>query len=205
MIIVHNKVIKIVENIYLWVLMSVKFWWILLKNFLVYGVAAALNGEMLFFTSKDEERVSHQKLNSDTKFNLKYSKLISLITSFMVSIWIACAIFIAKTHLHNTVLGIIFWICAAWSVLLLTYLVELGLVNATQDYEQDKSYYIQAFIYFVRQPQLTITIAVLWVVLTIFIIKNAVIAIFIMPGLIGAITARIYRGLVENQKINIQN
>lgn len=196
----RRRVVNIVEKFYLCVLMSVKFWWVLIRNFIVYGLAAAINSIVLYYISPEENRDLHQKLKDDNKSDLKYSGLVSIIASFLISCWIACLVVIARTHSKNIILSVLFWIMAAWSIAMLTYLVELGIVKSTEEYSEAKYYYIRAFVYFIRVPQITSIVALLWIIMSVFVVKNAVIAIFIMPGLVAATAGKVYRLLLEKKE-----
>lgn len=197
----RSKVINIVEKFYICVLMSVKFWWVLIKNFVVYGLAAATTSIVTYYITPEEDRDLHQKVNTDTKLNLKFSGIISIVATFLISCWIASLVMIAKTHSDNLFLIIFFWISAAWSIVILTYLIDLGLAKSTEEYNNDKFYYIKAAMYFLRTPQITLTVAVLWIVMSIFIVKNAVIAVFVMPGFIAGVTGKLYRLLNEKREV----
>ena len=65
----------------------------------------------------------------------------------------------------------------------------------------DKEYYLRAVVLMLRNMQLTLTIVVLLIVMTLFFIKNAVIAVLIMPGIIAACVCRLYELLAEKQRI----
>lgn len=198
----RNRVIKAVEWFYLCVMMSIKFWWVLIKNFIVYGIVNAISSIILYYASPKEEKDLHQKLNTDTKCNLEKSGVLSVVTTFLISMWIALAILVVKTRANNIIIAVGFWIFAAWSILMLTYIVNLGLVMAIESHDVSKDYYLRAIVYMIKFPQISIMTALLWIVMCLLIIKNAVIAVFIMPGLIAAIVCKTYRMIEEKNKLS---
>ncbi|AZN76219.1 hypothetical protein CXB72_03285 [Lactobacillus acidophilus] len=201
MIVLRNRVIKAVEWFYLCVMMSIKFWWVLIKNYIVYGYAAAVYSIIRYYMTPNKDRDLHQKFKVDNKLPLKNSGLVSLITTFLISMWIAFMILLIQTHSQNLIIAVGFWVFAIWSVLMLAYLVDLSIVFITQKYDTARSYYIKAFVYLVRMPQITLTTIILLILTCIFIMKNAVIAVFIMPGIIVASVCKTYRLILEKDRL----
>lgn len=197
----RSRTIKAVEWFYLCVMMSIKFWWVLLKNLIVYGLTDAIASIILYYATPKEDRDLHQKFKYDNHFSLKGSKLLSLIAAFLISLWIALAVLVVRTRATNVVIGVSFWIVAIWTLLYITYIVELTLVKAEEQYRTDKEYYLRAVVLMLRNMQITLTIFVLLIVMTLFLIKNAVIAILIMPGMIAACVCHLYELLAEKQRI----
>lgn len=182
-------------------MMSIKFWWVLLKNLIVYGLTDAIASITLYYATPKEDRDLHQKFKYDNHFSLKGSKLLSLIAAFLISLWIALAVLVVRTRATNVVISVSFWIVAIWTLLYITYIVELTLVKAEEQYRTDKEYYLRAVVLMLRNMQITLTIFVLLIVMTLFLIKNAVIAILIMPGMIAACVCHLYELLAEKQRI----
>lgn len=197
----RSRTIKAVEWFYLCVMMSIKFWWVLLKNLIVYGLTDAIASITLYYATPKEDRDLHQKFKYDNHFSLKGSKLLSLIAAFLISLWIALAVLVVRTRATNVVISVSFWIVAIWTLLYITYIVELTLVKAEEQYRTDKEYYLRAVVLMLRNMQITLTIFVLLIVMTLFLIKNAVIAILIMPGMIAACVCHLYELLAEKQRI----
>lgn len=200
MIVLRNRVIKAVEWFYICVKMSVKFWWVLIRNFIAYGIAAAIYSIIRYYMTPNKDRDLHQSFKDDNKLSLKNSGFVSLIATFLISMWIAFTVLLIRTHSQNLIIAVGFWIFAIWSILMLVYLVDLSIVFITQESASVKSYYINAFVYLVRMPQITLTIIVLLTLTCIFIMKNAVIAVFIMPGIIAASVCRTYKLILEKEK-----
>ena len=73
----RSKVIRAVEYFYKCVMMSIKFWWLIIRNFVICGMAAGIHGAMAYFASPKEEKDLHQKINSDVHFNLTNSQFLS--------------------------------------------------------------------------------------------------------------------------------
>lgn len=182
-------------------MMSIKFWWVLIRNLIAYGLADAIASVILYYATPKEDRDLHQKFRNDNHFNLKGSKVLSLIATFLISLWIALAVLVVRTRAANIVISVSFWIVAIWTLLYITYIVELTLVKAEEKYQIDKEYYLRAVVLMLRNMQLTLTIVVLLIVMTLFFIKNAVIAVLIMPGIIAACVCRLYELLAEKQRI----
>lgn len=197
----RSRTIKAVEWFYLCVMMSIKFWWVLIKNFIVYGLTDAISSVVLYYATPPKDRDLHQKFKDDNHFTLKGSKILSLVATFLISLWIALAVLVVRTKASNTIISVGFWIIAAWTLIYLTYIVELTLVKAKENYQTDKEYYLRAVVMMVRNLQITSTILILLIVITLFFIKNAVIALLIMPGVIAACTCHVYDLLAEKQKI----
>lgn len=197
----RSRTIKAVEWFYLCVMMSIKFWWVLIRNLIAYGLADAIASVILYYATPKEDRDLHQKFRNDNHFNLKGSKVLSLIATFLISLWIALAVLVVRTRAANIVISVSFWIVAIWTLLYITYIVELTLVKAEEKYQIDKEYYLRAVVLMLRNMQLTLTIVVLLIVMTLFFIKNAVIAVLIMPGIIAACVCRLYELLAEKQRI----
>lgn len=182
-------------------MMSIKFWWVLLKNFIVYGLTDAISSVILYYATPKQDRDLHQKFKIDNHFNLKGSKILSLVATFLISLWIALAVLVVKTRATNILISVGFWVIAAWTLIYLTYIVELTLIKAKEKYKTDKDYYLRAVVMMLRSPQITLTILVLLVVMTLLFIKNAVIAVLIMPGAVAACICHIYELLAEKQRI----
>lgn len=97
------------------------------------------------------------------------------------------------------VLSAAFWILAIWSVLVLTFLTILGIVTLVDKFNDDKKYYLRSVVLFIRCPQLTLTTMVLWVVTGLLIVKQPVIGVLVMPGLLMAIINNMYKKLGDHQ------
>lgn len=197
----RSRTIKAVQWFYLCVMISIKFWWVLIKNFIVYGLTDAISSVILYYATDPKDRDLHQKFKYDNHFNLKGSKILSIVAAFMISLWIALAVLVIRTRARNIVISLCFWIIAAWTIILLTYIVELTLVKAVDQLDKAKDYYFRAMYMFLHYPQITITTIVLLIAITLLVIKNAVIAVLIMPGIIAACVCHIYTLLVEKEKI----
>lgn len=97
------------------------------------------------------------------------------------------------------VLSVTFWILAIWSILILTFLTELGIVATVNEFNDNKKYYLRSVALFIRCPQLTLTTMVLWVVTGLLIVKQPVIGVLVMPGLVMAVISSMYKKLEKQQ------
>lgn len=179
------------------VMMSVKFWWLIIRNFVICGIAAGIHGVMAYFASPKEEKDLHQKVNSDVHFKLNNVQFLSAAVMLLLSLCWTAGILLRRTP--NMVLSAAFWILAIWSILVLTYLTELGIVATVNEFNDDKKYYLRGIVLFIRCPQLTLTIMVLWVVTGLLIAKQPVIGVLVMPGLLMAVVSSMYKKLEKQQ------
>lgn len=194
----RSKVIKAVECFYMCVVMSIKFWWLILRNFIICGIATGIRGGMTYFASPKEDRDLHQKINSDVHFNLINVNFLSAATTLLISLcWIVGLLI--KNSSSNTILSAFFWILAIWSVLCLAFLTELGISTTVDKFSDDKQYYLRGVALFIRCPQLTLTCVVLWILAAMLLIKQPVIGFLVMPGLIMAISSSLYKKLADHQ------
>lgn len=194
----RSKVIKAVEYFYMCVMMSIKFWWLIIRNFVVCGIAAGIHGAMAYFASPKEEKDLHQKINSDVHFNLINVQFLSAATMLLLSLCWTAGLLLKRTS-PSMVLSAAFWILAIWSVLVLTFLTILGIVTSVDKFNDDKKYYLRSVVLFIRCPQLTLTTMVLWVVTGLLIVKQPVIGVLVMPGLLMAIINNMYKKLGDHQ------
>lgn len=194
----RSKVIKAVEYFYMCVMMSIKFWWLIIRNFVICGIATGIHGAMAYFASPKEEKDLHQKINSDVHFNLINANLLSAAAMLLISLCWTTGLLLKKTS-PSMVLSAAFWILAIWSVLVLAFLTELGLVVTVDKFNDDKKYYLRSVILFIRCPQLTLTAIVLWTITGLLITKQPVIGVLVMPGLVMAIVNNLYRKLADRQ------
>lgn len=194
----RSKVIKAVEYFYMCVMMSIKFWWLIIRNFVICGIAAGIHGAMAYFASPKEEKDLHQKINSDVHFNLINVQFLSAATMLLLSLCWTAGLLLKRTS-PSMVLSAAFWILAIWSVLVLTFLTILGIVTLVDKFNDDKKYYLRSVVLFIRCPQLTLTTMVLWVVTGLLIVKQPVIGVLVMPGLLMAIINNMYKKLGDHQ------
>ena len=194
----RSKVIKAVEYFYMCVMMSIKFWWLIIRNFVICGIAAGIHGAMAYFASPKEEKDLHQKINSDVHFNLINVQFLSAATMLLLSLCWTAGLLLKRTS-PSMVLSAAFWILAIWSVLVLTFLTILGIVTSVDKFNDDKKYYLRSVVLFIRCPQLTLTTMVLWVVTGLLIVKQPVIVVLVMPGLLMAIINNMYKKLGDHQ------
>lgn len=194
----RNKVINLVENFYMCVVMSIKFWWLILRNFIICGLVAGIHGAMSYFASPKEEKDLHQKINSDVHYKLSYASILSAAAAFLTSLNCLVAIAI-KFNSNNVLLIVSFWILFSWLILLLTFITELSLVCVKYNFNNDQKYYLRSIVLFIRCPQLTLTTIVCWLITGILIIKQPIIGIFIMPGVIMAIINSLYQKMESQQ------
>lgn len=194
----RSKVIKAVEYFYMCVMMSIKFWWLIIRNFVICGIAAGIHGAMAYFASPKEEKDLHQKINSDVHFNLINVQFLSAATILLLSLCWTAGLLLKRTS-PSMVLSAAFWILAIWSVLVLTFLTILGIVTSVDKFNDDKKYYLRSVVLFIRCPQLTLTTMVLWVVTGLLIVKQPVIGVLVMPGLLMAIINNMYKKLEDHQ------
>lgn len=194
----RSKVIRAVEYFYMCVMMSVKFWWLIVRNFIICGIATGIHGAIAYFASPKEEKDLHQKINSDVHFNLANINLLSATAILLISLCWTTGLLLKHT-LPNMVLSATFWILAIWSVLVLTFLTELGLVATINNFDNDKKYYLRSVVLFIRCPQLTLTTMVLWIITGVLLVKQPVIGILIMPGLVMAVISTLYKKLSDQQ------
>lgn len=180
------------------VMMSVKFWWLIIRNFVICGIAAGIHGVMAYFASPKEEKDLHQKINSDVHFNLINVQFLSAATMLLLSLCWTAGLLLKRTS-PSMVLSAAFWILAIWSVLVLTFLTILGIVTSVDKFNDDKKYYLRSVVLFIRCPQLTLTTMVLWVVTGLLIVKQPVIGVLVMPGLLMAIINNMYKKLEDHQ------
>lgn len=193
----RSKVIRAVEYFYKCVMMSIKFWWLIIRNFVICGMVAGIHGAMAYFASPKEEKDLHQKINSDVHFNLTNSQFLSAAAILLLSLCWTAGLLLSRTP--NMVLSVAFWILAIWSILILTFLTELGIVVTVNEFNDDKKYYLRSVILFIRCPQLTLTTMVLWVVTGLLIVKQPVIGVLVMPGLVMAVISSMYKKLEKQQ------
>lgn len=180
------------------VVMSIKFWWLILRNYIICGIATGIRGAMAYFASPKEDQDLHQKVNSDVHFDLINIRLLSAATTLLISLcWIAGLLI--RMGSSNMVLSTAFWILAIWSVLCLAFLTELGISTTVDKFSDDKQYYLRSVALFIRCPQLTLTCVVLWIINAILLIKQPVIGVLVMPGLIMAISSNLYKKLADHQ------
>ena len=194
----RSKVIRAVEYFYMCVMMSVKFWWLIVRNFIICGIATGIHGAIAYFASPKEEKDLYQKINSDVHFNLANIKLLSATAILLISLCWTTGLLLKHT-LPNMVLSATFWILAIWSVLFLTFLTELGLVATINNFDNDKKYYLRSVVLFIRCPQLTLTTMVLWIITGVLLVKQPVIGILVMPGLVMAVISTLYKKLSDQQ------
>lgn len=194
----RSKVIRAVEYFYMCVMMSVKFWWLIVRNFIICGIATGIHGAIAYFASPKEEKDLHQKINSDVHFNLANINLLSATAILLISLCWTTGLLLKHT-LPNMVLSATFWILAIWSVLVLTFLTELGLVATINNFDNDKKYYLRSVVLFIRCPQLTLTTMVLWIITGVLLVKQPVIGILVMPGLVMAVISTLYKKLSDQQ------
>lgn len=194
----RSKVIRAVEYFYMCVMMSVKFWWLIVRNFIICGIATGIHGAIAYFASPKEEKDLHQKINSDVHFNLANINLLSATAILLISLCWTTGLLLKHT-LPNMVLSATFWILAIWSVLVLTFLTELGLVATINNFNNDKKYYLRSVVLFIRCPQLTLTTMVLWIITGVLLVKQPVIGILVMPGLVMAVISTLYKKLSDQQ------
>lgn len=178
-------------------MMSIKFWWLIIRNFVICGMVAGIHGAMAYFASPKEEKDLHQKINSDVHFNLTNSQFLSAAAILLLSLCWTAGLLLSRTP--NMVLSVAFWILAIWSILILTFLTELGIVVTVNEFNDDKKYYLRSVILFIRCPQLTLTTMVLWVVTGLLIVKQPVIGVLVMPGLVMAVISSMYKKLEKQQ------
>lgn len=194
----RSKVIRAVEYFYMCVMMSVKFWWLIVRNFIICGIATGIHGAIAYFASPKEEKDLYQKINSDVHFNLANINLLSATAILLISLCWTTGLLLKHT-LPNMVLSATFWILAIWSVLFLTFLTELGLVATINNFDNDKKYYLRSVVLFIRCPQLTLTTMVLWIITGVLLVKQPVIGILVMPGLVMAVISTLYKKLSDQQ------
>ena len=194
----RSKVIKAVEYFYMCVMMSIKFWWLIIRNFLICGIAAGIHRAMAYFPSPKEEKDLHQKINSDVHFNLINVQFLSAATMLLLSLCWTAGLLLKRSS-PSMVLSAAFWILAYWSVLVLSFLTILGIVTSVDKFNDDKKYYLRSVVLFIRCPQLTLTTMVLWVVTGLLIVKQPVIGVLVMPGLLMAIINNMYKKLGDHQ------
>lgn len=194
----RNQVIKSVQWFYICVIMSIKFWWIILKHIIVYGIVAATTGVIIYYSCSKEEKDLHQSINKDTVCKLSKSGYISFIASLLISIWTAVTFLIIKWHFTNIIIVLMFLIFTIWSIILLTYIINLGLILANKKYKTSKQYYLEALINIIKMPQLSVMIVLLWIVFCILFVKNVVIAFLVMPGVFAACVCKAYKMIQEN-------
>ncbi len=103
------------------------------------------------------------------------------------------------------ILSVAFWVLASWAILLLAFLTILGLILTVDNFTETKQFYLNSVKLFIRCPQLTLTVIVLWIITGLLIIKQPIIGLLIMPGLTMAITSNFYRKLAEHQLLPDQN
>lgn len=161
-------------------------------------MAAGIHGAMAYFASPKEEKDLHQKINSDVHFNLTNVNFLSATAMLLISLCWTAGLLLTRTS-PSMVLSAAFWILAIWSVLILTFLTELGLVATVDKFDDDKKYYLRSVALFIRCPQLTLTAMVLWVVTGLLISKQPVIGVLVMPGLVMAIVNNLYKKLEDQQ------
>lgn len=179
-------------------MMSVKFWWLIVRNFIICGIATGIHGAIAYFASPKEEKDLYQKINSDVHFNLANINLLSATAILLISLCWTTGLLLKHT-LPNMVLSATFWILAIWSVLFLTFLTELGLVATINNFDNDKKYYLRSVVLFIRCPQLTLTTMVLWIITGVLLVKQPVIGILVMPGLVMAVISTLYKKLSDQQ------
>lgn len=194
----RSKVIKAVEYFYMCVMMSIKFWWLIIRNFVICGMAVGIHGAMAYFASPKEEKDLHQKINSDVHFDLTNASLLSAAATLLLSLCWTAGLLLKHTS-PSMVLSAAFWILAIWSVLVLTFLTILGLTVTVDKFNDDKKYYLRSVVLFIRCPQLTLSAMVLWVATGLLIVKQPVIGVLVMPGLVMAIVDNLYRKLADRQ------
>lgn len=88
---------------------------------------------------------------------------------------------------------------------MLAYLSEVSLLMADPKNPSLKKVYMKALVLFFHTPILTITAAMLWLLTSVLIIKSPIIGFFIMPGLTCDILVKVYRSLLEKNKIKLFN
>lgn len=199
----RGKVIKIVENFYMCVVMSIKFWWIMIRNFLLLGLAPSIYGAMSYFASPQEDRDLHQKINSDIHCSMPNVNVLSFVSFLLLSLWATVVILVRRSP--SMILSVAFWVLASWAILLLAFLTILGLILTVDNFTETKQFYLNSVKLFIRCPQLTLTVIVLWIITGLLIIKQPIIGLLIMPGLTMAITSNFYRKLAEHQLLPDQN
>lgn len=175
----------------------------MIRNFLLLGLAPSIHGAMSYFTSPQEDRDLHQKINSDIHCGLPNVNVLSFVSFLLLSLWATVGILVRRSP--NMILSVAFWVLASWAILLLAFLTILGLILTVDNFTETKQFYLNSVKLFIRCPQLTLTVIVLWIITGLLIIKQPIIGLLIMPGLTMAITSNFYRKLAEHQLLPDQN
>ncbi len=128
------------------------------------------------------------------------SKIISFSISLIFIAWLCTYIFLLKNVNNNHfVISFIFWILSIWLILLGVYISMLGLVWATKHYDKDVEYYAQAFADVFRKPQLSLTALTFWLIIYLIGIRNPILLLLFLPGLLIMVETGIYKKLKERK------
>lgn len=197
----RKKIIWLVERFYECVRLTLMTWWILIKNFLVYGlldVSCLLTSYMM---QPENQRDSIRVYLEKKKINLSKRRIISFIISLIFIAWLCSYIFLLRnTNSTHSVISFVFWILGIWLILLGVYISMLGIVWSTEQYEKDIEYYAQAFADVFRKPILSLTALTFWLIIYLVGIRNPILLIFVLPGLLIMVKTGIYKKLKEREE-----
>lgn len=195
----RKKIIWIVERFYECVRLTLMTWWIFIKNFLVYGLIDTSCLLTSYMLQPEDKRDSIKVYLESTKVNLKYRKIVSFIISVMFITWLCTYILLLRNKKISSVISFIFWILSIWLVLLGVYVSILGLTWSTNTYKNAIEYYAQAFANFFREPLISLTCLTFWLLIYLISVRNPILLIFVLPGLLIMVKTGMYKKLQERK------
>lgn len=191
----QSKLTKLVDNFYHISQISIVFWLVLLKNFIVYGLISSVYST-LYLTFNNE--IASDKFNNklkQSKLSLKYQKLTSLVISFLIGL--TCLLFWLNDRFNiqlNFVLVIFMFLLQLISV----YIVWVGIVANNE--ENSLLVYAKALDLMIRN--IVISFGIWLLLLTSILIANVNLILFVLvvPGLFGMVIKKWLTGkLVVNK------
>ena len=196
----RKKVIWLVERFYECVRLTLMVWWILIKNFLVYGLIDTSCLLTSYMMRPENERDSIKIFIKEKNVNLKNSKIVSFAISMLFIAWICMYIILLKNNRIFLVVRFTFSVLTIWMILIGVYISMLGLTWATTNYSSSIEYYAQAFANIFRQPIISLTSLTFWLIIYLIGIRNLIVLFFILPGLLIMVKTGIYKKLQERKQ-----
>lgn len=196
----RRRIIWLVERFYECVRLTLMTWWIFIKNFLVYGLLDASCLLTSYMMQKENKRDSIKVYLENTKIDLKNRKVISFIISILFIFWFCIYIVLLKNRQISPIISFVFWILGIWLILIGVYVSMLGLTWATNNYQSDVDYYAQAFANIFKEPLISLTALTFWLMFYLISIRNPILLIFVLPGLLIMVKVGIYKKLQEREE-----
>lgn len=196
-----KKIIWLVERFYEAVRLTIMTWWIFIKNILFYGLIDVTCYLTSYMIQPVNKRDSIRNYLRRTKVNLKYRKIVSFIASILFIIWFCLYLYIWRYKTSSLPISMAFWIVSAWLIIIGVYTSMLGIVWSTNHFENDVQYYAETFVEILKNPLITLISLTFWLAIYLLGIRNIVVLLLILPGLLIEVKTGVYKKIEEKKKL----